>query len=130
MLLLFLLLTLWAMRSIVHRSTGFAIGLSEVDRAGAVGAKVNGQDAILPGREAVAANLADLVVDAVLDRRQNLRKRPRTGPVALRRRRHAERFVRALMIVALAPVVEGALAVDGPYSRSHEAMVATGDLAA
>ena len=121
MLLLFLLWTLWATRRVVHKSTGLVIGLCEVDRADAVGAKVDGEDAILPGRaqsdhlalqaladapgavleadEAVAADLADLVVEAVLDRRQNLGKRPRARLVALRRRRHAERLVRALMIV-------------------------------
>ncbi len=61
MLLLFLLWTLWAMRSIVHKSTGFVIGLSEVDRADAVGAKVNGEDAILPGWAEAVQPIAQLL---------------------------------------------------------------------
>ncbi len=98
-----------------------------------MGAEVDGEDSVLAGRaqgdqfaaqaladapvavpetdEAVAADFADLIVGGVFDRRQNLGERPRAWSVALRRRRHAERFMRPLVVVERAPVVEGALAV-------------------
>jgi hypothetical protein len=133
LLVLLFLWTLWAMGRLVHKSAGLVDGLSQVDRAQAMGAEVDGEDPIFPGRaqgdqlaaqaladapvavpetdEAVAADFADLIIEAVFDRRQNLGERPRARPVALRRRRHAERFMRPLMVVEGAPVVEGALAL-------------------
>jgi hypothetical protein len=79
------------MRSIVHKSTGLAIAIVEVDGADAMGAKVDGEDPVPAGRaqgdqlaaqaladapvavpetdEAVAADFADLIVGGVFDRR-------------------------------------------------------------
>ena len=42
--------TLWAGRSAVHKSTGFAVSLVEVDGADAMGAIVDGEHPILAGR--------------------------------------------------------------------------------
>jgi hypothetical protein len=136
LLLLLVLWTLWAMRSIVHKSTGFVIAIVEVDGADEMGAKVDGEDPVLAGRaqgdqlaaqaladapvavpetdEAVAADFADLIVGGVFDRRQNLGERPRARPIPLRRGRHAERFMRPLMVVQ-----RGSRTPTGPcYARS------------
>src|SRR6476659_8240231 len=61
--------------------------------------------------EAVAADFADLVARRVFDCWQNVGDGLRARPVSLRRRRHAERFVRPLMIIARTPFVEGTLAL-------------------
>jgi len=47
--LLFFLCTLWATRSVVHKSTGAFVGLSQVDGFDPVGAIVHGIDAVLVG---------------------------------------------------------------------------------
>jgi len=84
--LLLFLWTLWATRSVVHKSTGVVITFVEIDGADEMGAKVDGEDPILLGRaqgdqlaaqaladapvavpetdEAVAADFADLIVGA------------------------------------------------------------------
>ena len=94
LLLLLRLWNLWVTRSVVHKSTGFVVGLVEVDGADAMGAIVHGEHPILVRRaesdrlaaqgpadaprpvleadEAVAVDLADLVAGGVLDRRRNL----------------------------------------------------------
>ena len=91
-LLMLRLWTLWATRSGVHKSTGFGIGLVEVDDPDVMGAEVHGEDPVLAGRaqgdqlapqafadapiavpetdEAVAADFADLIVGGVFERPQ------------------------------------------------------------
>ena len=62
-LLLLRLWTLWATRSVVHKSTGAFVGLSQVDGFDPVGAIVHGIDAVLvggaKGNRLAAQGLAD-----------------------------------------------------------------------
>jgi hypothetical protein len=49
-LLLFFLWTLWAARSVVHKSTGLVLVLTQIEGADPVGAIIDGEDAVLAGR--------------------------------------------------------------------------------
>ena len=98
------------MRWAVHGEGPILAGRAQGDRLAAQGL-ADAQRSVLETDEAVAVDLANLVAGRILDRRQNLGERPRARSVALPRRRHAERRVRPLVIVAWAPVIEGALAV-------------------
>src|SRR5262249_50183230 len=122
----------------IHRSRAVACcccwaRLAQIEAGDAMGAVVHIEATVLDGRakrdvlaaerfaeppsfvlkvdEAVAADLAHMVVGCILDRWQDLRVGTWARPVALRRRRHAEGLVRSLVIVAWSPFVEGALIV-------------------
>src|SRR3984893_13728079 len=132
--LLLVLWTLWATRSVVHKSTGrLAIALAKVERGDPVNAIVHVKDAVLAGRpkrdwlaaqgladapravleadEALDVDLADLVARRVLDRRQIVGEGSWARPVALSRRCHAERLMRPLVVIALTPFIKGALTI-------------------
>ena len=97
LLLLLVLWTLWTTRfSVVHKSTGLARGLAQIEPGDAMGAVVDVEAPSSIGRakrdvlaaecladapgsvlevdEAVAADLAHMVAGRVLDRRQNFGK--------------------------------------------------------
>ena len=94
LLLLFALWTLWATRSVVHKSTGPAVRLAQVEGRDPVSAIAHGEHAVLAARakgdrlapqsladapgavleadEAVAVDLAHLIAGRVFDRRMDL----------------------------------------------------------
>ena len=61
LLLLFVLWTLWATRSVVHKSTGLTVPLAKVEGRDPVGAIAHGEDAVLAaqGDRLAAQSLAD-----------------------------------------------------------------------
>src|SRR5229473_313135 len=115
----------------VHKSTGQSVDDAQIDGADLVPAEMNTEHPIFgrrPQRDQLATEwfananatvlesdvsffvgLAHNIAIAVFDRRQSLRKRTSACPVTLARRRQIERLVRPLVIVDVAPAVEGAL---------------------
>ena len=133
MFLLFGLWTLWATLSVVHKSTGPAFALAQVQGGNPMRAVAHAEDTILDGRakrhqlateclaespgpvpeadEAITVDLADLIARCVLDRGQDVGKAARARPVTLGRRGHVECFVWSFVVVARAPSIEGSLAL-------------------
>src|ERR1041385_1881979 len=117
----------------VHKSTGCGGSRAKIDGADCMGAKMNAEDAVLGGRtkrdplaakrlaeanatvpEADVArpvHLAHDVASSVFDRRQTLRERPIAWPITLTRNCHVDRLMRPVVVVAVPPAVEGALAL-------------------
>jgi hypothetical protein len=121
LLLLFCLWTLWAARSVVHKSTGFRVRRLQVELDDAMrtveevedavcGAWTDGDDlaaqgladapgSVVEADVTVLVDFADSVAGGVFDRRQRLGKGSWPRPVTLRRRRHVEGFMRPLVVV-------------------------------
>src|SRR5882724_4321702 len=99
------------MGAVVHAEDAVLDGRTHGDGLAAEGL-ADAPRAVLEADEAVLVDLADAVAGPVLDGRQGFGEGAWARVVAVGRHRQGERIVRPVVVVEMAPGVEGTLAVD------------------